>query len=185
MTRERARALAGQIERLGSCRTAFVPRRALVFSAEFRAICETGTCGKYNRCYMCPPNIGSLEYLKQKIEEFNTVLVYQTVGCLEDSFDFEGMMRAKAIHSRLCRQVTHLVRESGAAFFHLGPGGCLCDTCAKQTGEPCRFPGEALPSLEGCGISVSELASAAGLNYINGPNTVTYFSALLLNTEIF
>jgi hypothetical protein len=35
--------------------------------------------------------------------------------------------------------------------------------------------------LEGCGIFVSKLAAQAGVNYINGANTVTYFGAVMYN----
>ena len=63
---------------------------------------------------------------------------------------------------------------------HLGAGGCgVCEKCAKQTGEPCRFPTLALASLEAYGVNVSELAKTAGMKYINGQDTVTYFGAVL------
>ena len=67
---------------------------------------------------------------------------------------------------------------------HLGAGGCgVCDTCAKRTNEPCRFPEKAMPSLEAYGVNVSELARSAGMKYINGQNTVTYFGAVLFSLD--
>ena len=36
-----------------------------------------------------------------------------------------------------------------------------------------------MASLETYGIAVSELAALAGMNYINGSDTVTYFGAVL------
>ena len=67
---------------------------------------------------------------------------------------------------------------------HLGAGGCgVCERCAKQTGEPCRFPHLALASLEAYGVNVSQLAQAANMKYINGQNTVTYFGAVLFSTD--
>ena len=35
-----------------------------------------------------------------------------------------------------------------------------------------------MASLEAYGVNVSELASASGMKYINGQNTVTYFGAV-------
>ena len=62
----------------------------------------------------------------------------------------------------------------------LGAGGCrICPRCAKQTNEPCRHPDRATPSLEAYGVNVSTLAKTAGMKYINGQNTVTYFGAVL------
>ena len=67
---------------------------------------------------------------------------------------------------------------------HLGAGGCgVCKSCAKRTDEPCRFPELAMPSLEAYGVNVSKLASAAGMKYINGQNTVTYFGMVLFTVN--
>ena len=38
------------------------------------------------------------------------------------------------------------------------------------------------PSVEGFGIHVGQLAQKAGLTYINGENTVTYFGVLLYHS---
>lgn len=67
---------------------------------------------------------------------------------------------------------------------HLCAGGCgVCKTCAKRTGESCRFPEKAMPSLEAYGVNVSALAKASNMNYINGQNTVTYFGAVLFSVD--
>ncbi len=43
-------------------------------------------------------------------------------------------------------------------------GDCvLCDVCAGATGEQCKRPGEARPSMEAVGIDVVATAQAAGL----------------------
>ena len=108
------------------------------------------------------------------------LLVYQTVSRLEDSFDFEGMMEAAHQHSLLSRRMEQLCagRIPGQRL-HLGAGGChVCDTCSKVDNEPCRHPDQAMASLEGYGVNVSELAAASGMKYINGQNTVTYFGAV-------
>ncbi|HJA66742.1 MAG TPA: DUF2284 domain-containing protein [Candidatus Mediterraneibacter cottocaccae] len=57
-----------------------------------------------------------------------------------------------------------------------------CRKCGKCTypDAPCRFPERTHGSLEGYGIMVSELAGQAGIRYINGTNTVTYFGGLLI-----
>ena len=66
----------------------------------------------------------------------------------------------------------------------LGAGGCnYCKRCAAADDKPCPFPDKAFASLEAYGIYVSQLAEAAGLKYINGQNTITYFSAILLKAE--
>ena len=114
-------------------------------------------------------------------QSYQKALVYQTVGKLEDSYDFEGMMEAARLHNELSRALAKwFATLPFAKKLHLGAGGChMCGVCAKRTNEPCRHPELAMPSLETYGINVSELAASSGMKYINGQNTVTYFGALL------
>ena len=57
------------------------------------------------------------------------------------------------------------------------------EACAACTypDAPCRFPQRLHHAIEGYGLNVSELARQAGVRYVNGPNTVTYFGAVLMN----
>ena len=151
----------------------------------FRALCESNACGVYGKCYMCPPDIGDIDELMQKVKNYDYALVYQTVSELEDSYDFEGMVSAKKQFyplSQALRKVFDSLNISKA--LHLSAGGCgVCRPCAKQAGEPCRYPELAMASLEAYGINVSRLASVADMKYINGQNTVTYFGAILFSLE--
>jgi predicted metal-binding protein len=115
-----------------------------------------------------------------QLRTYSHVLVYQTVGQLEDSYDFEGMMQAGQNHNRIAKSLRTVFEKAGISNpLHLGAGGCrVCPLCAKQTGESCRHPELAMSSLEAYGINVSRLAPAADMKYINGSNTVTYFGAV-------
>lgn len=154
---------------------------AVRFDRSFRAMCETNACGNYGKCWMCPPDAGEIDVLMNEAQSYHKALVYQTVGTLEDSYDFEGMMEAARLHNELSRALTQLFATLPLTKkLHLGAGGChMCAVCAKRTKEPCRHPELALPSLEAYGINVAELAAASGMQYVNGHNTVTYFGALL------
>lgn len=142
----------------------------------FRELCEKNVCGRFGKCYTCPPDVGDIDELIAKLKSYDLALVYQTLGVLEDSFDFEGMIEAGEKHAELVRRIMN--EYDGA--LHLGAGGCkLCQRCGKITGEPCRHPNEAIASLEAHGVNVSRLAEISGMKYINGQNTVTYFGAML------
>ena len=151
----------------------------------FRDICASNSCGMYGRCYMCPPDAGDIDTLMSEIGNYDYVLVYQTVTELEDSYDFEGMIEAKKSFYPITQKLRKSFSDMGISkVLHLGAGGCgVCDRCAKQTGEPCRFPNLAMPSLEAYGVNVSSLAKASGMNYINGQDTVTYFGAILFSFD--
>lgn len=177
--------LIQQVKEQGALNAGVVPVSEIAFDLIFRQMCEQNSCGNYGKCWMCPPDAGDAKELIAEAKSFDKILVYQTVGTLEDSFDFEGMMDAAAKHNALAGKLSELF--AGLPFekkLHLGAGGChVCEICAKRTGEPCRFPDRAMPSLETYCIHVSNLAASAGMKYINGKDTVTYFGALLFTEK--
>ena len=154
----------------------------VILSADFRAICQGNACGNYGQCYMCPPDVGDIHALMAKVRSFETGIMYQAVYPLEDSFDFEGMQAAGAAFNAASRGIHHkAARIINVPWLHLAAGGCRsCEVCAKRDGLPCRKPEEALPSLEAYGVDVYHTASNAGLSYIHGKDTVTYFGMLLM-----
>lgn len=164
----------------GAHRAEIVETKDISMDASFRTLCESNACGNYGKCYMCPPDVGEINELMNEIRTYKQALVYQTVGQLEDSYDFEGMMDAGQKHNDLAQQVREETSQAGYTdVLHLGAGGCrVCSVCGQKTGEPCRHPDKAMASLEAYGINVSELAGLCGMRYINGLNTVTYFGAV-------
>lgn len=170
---------------LGAYKASVIEAREIVLDRAFRTMCEVNSCGVYGKCWMCPPDVGDIDTLMAEVSEYDYALVYQTVTSLEDSFDFEGMIAAKKRSYPLAQQLRDVFRDRGLnRVLHLGAGGCgVCETCSRKTNEPCRYPGRAMPSLEAYGVNVSRLASAAGMKYINGQNTVTYFGAVLFSLD--
>lgn len=170
---------------LGAYKASIITTKDISLDRSFREICASNTCGIYGKCWMCPPNVGDIDVLINEVGKYDYALIYQTVTELEDSYDFEGMIAAKKNFYPLAQGI----RETFNNFkfrnvLHLGVGGCgLCEICAKRIDEPCRFPDKAMPSLESYGINVSQLAKAAGMKYINGQNTVTYFGAVLFSLK--
>lgn len=182
MTDHMEASILNRLRDSGAHRAASVPLSAIRFSLDFRAMCERNACGMYGKSWMCPPHIGPAEQLISDIKAYRRTIVYQTVYPLEDSFDIEGMLKAGQLHNQLAKSVQAYVKAlTEESFLHLGAGGCrLCDRCAILDGAPCRFPEDALGSLEAYCIDVTQLARASGMNYINGADTVTYFGALFI-----
>ena len=168
----------------GAKNAAVIDVAAIPFKRDFRKACEINACGMYGRCWTCPPDVGDIDELILIASAKQYALVYQTIGELEDSYDFEGMQAAGAIHSNIAHSLRDDLIDKLPGLLPLGAGGChLCDICTKMTNEPCRFPARAMASVESYGIAVSELAQLCGMKYINGENTVTYFCAFLFNRE--
>lgn len=164
----------------GAVKAALIRTEDIVMDSSFRDICAGNSCGMYGRCWMCPPDIGEIEPLMAEVRTYEYGLLYQTIGKLEDSFDFEGMTEAGKRHVQVSQTLEQAVKPLLGRHLHLSCGGCrLCDRCAKQDGLPCRFPDRAMPPMEGYGINVSATTKPTNLKYINGANTVTYFGIVL------
>ena len=171
---------------LGAYRSNVIEAQKIETDKAFRNMCASNACGMYGRCYMCPPDVGDIEALMAEVKNYDYALVYQTVTEIEDSYDFEGMTEAKKKTYPIAQALREIfVGINISKVLHLGAGGCgVCERCAKQTNEPCRFPNLALPSLESYGINVSDLAKSAEMKYINGQDTVTYFGVVLFSFDI-
>jgi predicted metal-binding protein len=177
--------LVKEAKALGAYNAGVVPVSAIPFERELRKACEANYCGHYGKNWTCPPLVGDIDELIAQAKQYKTALVYQTVGTLEDSFDYEGMVAALQKHVEISDMIAKLVRERvSGPILQLSAGGCpVCERCTGIDKKPCRYPDRALASLEAYGIYVSKLAGLCGLNYINGQNTVTYFGAFLIDRE--
>ena len=173
--------LKTHIYELGFDRAATIDTALIPFDATLADLCAKNHCGSYGKNYTCPPHVGRMEELSQKVRQFSQALVFQKVYPLEDSFDYEGMVQAQQDFNRLTAQLHTFCRQHLDHFLLLGAGACTrCAVCAVQTNEPCRFPREATASLESYCIQVSSLAKLCQMAYLNGKDTVTYFGAIFL-----
>jgi len=154
---------------------AILPSDKLIFSSDLLDYCKTNACGLYNKSWTCPPACEPLEEQRDKILSFKNVLIFTTMHKLEDSFDFDGMTIARGRHILLTAELSKKLGENPV----FGAGHCpVCDTCAFP--NPCPFPKKRIGSVEAAGIDVTELSKAAGINYHNGENTVTFFGMILI-----
>lgn len=161
----------------------FVPLEKMVFDKSFHDACAANRCGKYGTNWSCPPGAGSFESLRRRVHGFKKALVVQTVWQLEDSFDIEGMLNSGRKHNALFRQLSSDLRTVlQKPPLVLSAGACdLCETCSYILRRPCPRPDQAMGSLEAHGIDVTALVRSCGLNYNNGPNTVSYVGVVMFN----
>lgn len=156
------------------------------FEEQFRTLCEKNTCGFYNKNWMCPPAVGPISDLKERVLEFEQGLLLQTIHELKSSFDWKGMMSAGTNHTTLFRKILGSIEENYEMHKILPLNAGPCTFCAKCTfleGEPCRFPEKAVFSVEACGIDVMALEKSCGMPYYNGKNTVSYVGLILFKVD--
>lgn len=150
----------------------------LTFERSFRELCKANTCRNYGKYYTCPPAAGDIDRLIDNAQGYQNAILYQTVWPLEDSYDADGMAEAAAKHFECAQRIAHAL-PTGEGILHLATGGCrLCEECALVREEPCLHPDYALTSMSAYGIHVAGAAKLAGLKYINGTNTVTFFGMI-------
>lgn len=150
---------------------------SLKYYPEIRAICESNSCKGYGTSWACPPAIGTLIECRSRVEQYEKMIVFTGKFELEDSFDFEGMGEGLRTFKAMVDKLTDCV--DGEDCLILSNEGCgRCKQCTYPN-EPCRFPKLLHHSLEGYGFVVNELAERANIKYNNGPNTVTFFGAIL------
>ena len=155
----------------------------LVFYPEIRKICQENTCRNYGTSWACPPAVGTLEECRKRIRRYGRMLVFSKKYELEDSFDFKAMARGMSDFKDAVDTFHEKLRPILKEFLLLANEGC--GRCARCTypDAPCRFPELLHPSLEGYGFQVGELAKLAGIQYNNGPRTVTYFGGLFFKSQ--
>lgn len=153
----------------------------LSFLPEVREMCASGRCGKYGKCWTCPPGCGTLETLRERAATYPRGILLQSTGILEDDFDVETMLETERVHKERFQHFVSWLRANTIRSMPMSAGACtICETCTYPD-APCRFPERAIPSMESCGLLVSDVCTRAGLPYYYGPQTITYSSCALFD----
>ena len=152
----------------------------LRFLKEVRDMCAVNTCGRYNASWSCPPACGTLEELSARARGYTEGILVQTVGQLEDSFDWDGIQEAAALQKERFMKMWDVLEKQYPGLMPMGMGSCtLCEKCTYPD-APCRFPKRMTSSMEACGLFVSEVCTKCGVPYNHGPNTIAYTGCFLL-----
>jgi predicted metal-binding protein len=174
--------LVDEAKELGAAASGRIKTSDIQFSEEFRTLCEQNSCGKFGTNWMCPPAIESFEQAKARVLKYTEGVVFQSVYRLEDSFDFDGMVEAEAIHSKIFHRILeHIRSDMGCSdVLALNVGDCkVCKKCTYPDGEACRYPDKAVASVEAYCIDVNAMLACCDIPYNNGPNTVSYVGLFL------
>ena len=143
-------------------------------------MCAADRCQCYGKNWTCPPACGTIEEATLRADPYRPGIIVQSVGQLEDDFDFESMEATAELHRQRFQKLVDGLKKEWPAMLPMGAGACTpCERCTYPD-EPCRFPDEAIPSMEAYGLFVSQVCTASGMDYNHGKLTVTYTSCILL-----
>jgi predicted metal-binding protein len=172
--------LVEQAVEFGFSHAALLDTSTLVLRTEARDMCAAGKCKSYNKSWVCPPACGTFEEIYAKFSGYTKGLIVQTTAELEDNFDYESMQNASAQQKERFAGFREVLAKRWPKLIALTSGSCkLCDECTWPD-NPCRFPDEAIMSMEAAGLIVSDVCKANSIDYYYGPKTLTYTSCYIL-----
>lgn len=150
----------------------------LEFLQDVRDMCLP--CHGYGKTWSCPPAAPSLEEMREKVKSYTSGILVQTVGQLEDSYDWDGIQSTAKQHLENFEKLWDALEPLYSALYPMCTGGCT--KCAKCTypDEPCRFPDRMAYSMEACGLLVSKVCTDNGAKYNFGPNKIAFTACFLL-----
>ena len=168
------------VNSVGLTQNAVFDAEKLSFRTEVRDMCAADKCNMYGKNWACPPACGTLDEIRDKASEYSWGIVVQKTGQMEDPYDVDVMMETeqelKKEFTKLC---DILIEREKIDCFPMGAGSCMrCSECTYPD-APCRFPDKLFPSMEACGLVVSDTCELARIPYYYGKNTITYTCCIL------
>jgi len=152
----------------------------LEFMQEIRDMCNPEQCRNYNKSWSCPPACASLAEMRERVKAYKIGILVQTVGELEDSLDWDGIMETGAKHKENFGNMRSELRKKHPSLLAMGAGECkICETCTYPD-SPCRYPDKMEISMEACGLFVSKVCTDNNLKYNHGPDTIAFTSCFLI-----
>lgn len=100
--------------------------------------CQFG-CENYGKNYCCPPKVPVYDKTRDIIDCYKTAILF-------------GTHEMKLVNQLILKVNKELFYDGFYKATAFG-GGC-CRLCEKCSQDGCRFPREAIPSMEACGIDV-------------------------------
>jgi predicted metal-binding protein len=175
--------LCSKATEYGAFKAVPLPTNLVVMDPRVSLKCQIPRCVHYGRNLMCPPNCIKPEEFAKSLERYEFAILVQAkiitdLGSVErrlgatsliEVINDEEYRRQLRASTRSFEEIlTKLERDAmmkGHRFaLALSGGACsLCDECVGiSSGEPCRHPFQARPSMEAVGIDVILTAKNAG-----------------------
>ena len=155
--------------------------KTLRFLPEVRSMCAADRCQSYGKTWSCPPACGTLEYWEEKASHYEKGILLQTIGDREDSYDFEAMVEVSRQNDKNFDRLTEQLRGQGLDMLAMSAGTCKrCKECTYPD-APCRFPEKLYPSMEACGLFVSQVCKSNSVPYYYGDDKIAYTCCILYN----
>jgi predicted metal-binding protein len=146
-----------------------------------REFCHKNRCGNYGAHYMCPPHVGTVGELAQRIRRYSNAFLLQYAKSMDVVGDPLAVTRSKVeFHQRILQLEEVLKKSRITELWCLIGGDCaLCEPCKAANAEPCQYPDRARTSLEAIGVDVMALLDELGLDSTFRADRITWTGCIL------
>ena len=133
------------------------------FDPSFRPLCAENLCGKYGANYSCPPDCGTPDEMRARIQAHRHALVLQTIWEIADYSDSKAIKAAKKEHNAATLRLLGRLRRADVPGFPSGPAAAPCvnvrhrGTRAPAATRTCIIPA-CRPTASSCAGSRSSAA---------------------------
>ncbi len=163
----------------GADRAVLIDTDQIVVDDRVGLKCRVPLCAHYNHNLTCPPNTITISEFRNLLKNYNTALLLQVkgTGCEE-----EDVRQAELKVQNLISELETKALMEGNYFAAGFATRCrLCPECVGvQSGEPCRHPFRARPSLDAAGVDIFSTSKNAGIPFNPLDRDELYFAGLLL-----
>jgi len=158
----------------------FYPK-VLVPEERIRALCVEDKCGNYGKNYTCPPFVGSVSDIRNRLKAYKNGILFQYTEALDVKTDREGVHQTMLdFHKRVLELETEALNAGFKRVWGMIGGNCqLCQPCRAETDEPCLYPDKARMSLESLAIDVMSLLERFGLDNRFHSHRITWTGCIL------
>ena len=144
--------------------------------------CQENLCGRYGANYMCPPNCGTFDQMRNKIASRKQAVVVQSIFDGLNFADKQSVQQAKQAHLSRLYSLCDYVRKAGIEPLVVGATGCeLCSPCKLVLNQPCAHPDQVFSCTSAYGIDVAQLAKDCNLVYQWQDGKLFLFGLLVLD----
>jgi predicted metal-binding protein len=195
---EKALSLVALAKRLGATKAKAIPADDIVVDERVRLKCSVPLCSNHGKHLLCPPNIMTVEEFRRIVSAYSTAIIIQ----LEADYDssdkspsrlsgqLQKRLETETGGERWEKRLHSIVAEVEAAAFKsgfylaaglIGSECLLCPECVGQnTGQECRHPFQARPSMQAVGIDVVRTCKKAGMPVSLSSKTKVKWTGLVL-----
>ena len=178
---KRLKNLVAAAKELGADEAKTVRAEDIVVDKRVRLKCAVPLCVDLGRHLLCPPNLMSVDEFSEILRLYKRAIILQVEADVDSSDksrrrldkdlckNLERSTNSAKWERRLHGLVNQLETLAFKQGFYLAAGliggnCCLCRKCVEpMSGERCRHPFEARPSMEAMGIDVIRTCGKAGL----------------------